>query len=909
MIAGIDNTDTRVLSIVKNQGNNQFQKIESPVQGISNGSIQAADFNNDGLTDLLVFGINPLNQRVGNIYRNNGDFTFTKQNNGFPSLAYASAATGDLTGDGLIDFVCMGMQQSGVLVSSVFKNNGDGSFTDVNAALPGLYQGSVHVGDHDNDGDLDLLLCGYGTSGRHTLLYTNLGNGNFTEAPVPFEDVAQGMVRFTDFDRDADLDAVLTGYTATEPKTIVYRNLLPITPTNPLPPGTTGYESLDDTVILKWSKGNDDQTPDNGLTYSLAIGTSPGYSDIYSPGAELTTGIGFYPEQGACGTDTFALVTDLPEGKYYWQVQAIDNTFLGSVFSETDSFVVCDPVRLGNDTSVCLHQNLHLNVGEGNDVVNWYSSTNGLLIAAGFDLNYAVEQNDTIWVEVFNDLGCHTIDSMVVSPLALPDIDLPADTTVCKNSVLTLSAGAFPDSVNWYSNEGLLESNTFTFDFLVTRPDTIWATGYNPFGCFNTDTLRTDTLTLPYFFLGPDTAICSALLYETSVIGFDSVNWYNLNGLIAADTETLNFEVNTDETFICEVFNALSCSYSDTLLVSARALPTANSGNDSTICYQSPLVLGGYPAATGGMPPYTYAWLPPEMFPDPSLEHPRVILSENKQLILNVTDAYQCTDYDTVYITVNPESITDIPDAFTFCLHESVTLGGTPTATGSLFPYVYNWSPAESLSGPFSSNPMATPDDTTVYRLILSTWLCVPDTFYTTVFVRALPEVSAGDDLRMGSGESVELIANGAENYEWLPDLYLNDRYSANPIATPSETVTYTLTGTDAFGCTASDSITLTVINEIFIPNLFTPNQDGNNDTFKVYGTGINELQLRIYDRDGRLIFESKDKEEIMQTGWDGTFNGTPMPQGTYIWMVTGIDNTGMPINYKGNRGTVFLLK
>ena len=63
---------------------------------------------------------------------------------------------------------------------------------------------------------------------------------------------------------------------------------------------------------------------------------------------------------------------------------------------------------------------------------------------------------------------------------------------------------------------------------------------------------------------------------------------------------------------------------------------------------------------------------------------------------------------------------------------------------------------------------------------------------------------------------------------------------------------------------------------ELFVPNVFSPNQDGRNDVFKPRGTNLFEYNLRIYDRWGNLVFEADDIED----GWDGTFNGEPMNSG-----------------------------
>jgi gliding motility-associated-like protein len=906
LISGTNNSNERVCSILKNTGSNTFQKLSISVEGISNGSIQPADFDKDGKTDLLVFGINNLNQRVGIIYMNEGDFNFSPLSFGLPALAYASSAVGDYNQDGYVDFVVTGMDQSGTLVSKIFKNNGNGTFTDINAGLEGVNQSSSKWGDSDNDGDLDLILCGFADEGRQTILYENQGSDNFAEVITIIEDIAQGELNFVDFDQDMNLDVIGTGYSISGAKTVLYHNLTSFPAENPSAPVGTDYEGSENLIILKWTKGNDNQTLSTGLTYDILIGTSKFAHDIVSSSADISTGFRYIAEQGHCFTDTFAIINDLPEGKYYWQVQAIDNGFLGSQFSEPDSFIVCEPINLGNDTSICLNDFLQLSIGEGTDVVNWYSAEQGLLVSGSFNLDFTVIQTDTIWAELSNDLGCFKVDSIMVTPIDLPVIDLPSDTTVCKGSLLNLQTGAEPDSVNWYSHEGLLEEDTFEFSIQINFPDTVWAEVFSEFGCVSRDTIIADTLTLPYFTLGQDTAACYSDMIEFNVTGFDSINWYSLYELILADSEIITRQISEDDTLICETFNELSCSFTDTIISYMRELPVANTGNDTTICYNTTIILGANPAASGGTPPYSYSWHPADLLSDPSEEHPTTTLTENMQYIFTVSDSYNCSDDDTIYISVNPETTADVPNSYNICQFESIQLGGNPIAQGSLFPYVYNWSPTSSLTGFNSANPVGQPKDTTEYRLILSTYLCDADTFYVKVNVSPAPVITAGDDVMIGSGETIVLEANGGLNYRWYPDLYLDDYMSQNPVASPIETITYIVTGEDEIGCANSDSVTVKVFNEIFIPNLFTPNNDGNNDTFKVYGTGIDELFLQIFNREGKIVFESNNKDEILQTGWDGTNNGQLLPDAAYIWILRGAYNDGTAIEYKGNREVCF---
>ena len=88
----------------------------------------------------------------------------------------------------------------------------------------------------------------------------------------------------------------------------------------------------------------------------------------------------------------------------------------------------------------------------------------------------------------------------------------------------------------------------------------------------------------------------------------------------------------------------------------------------------------------------------------------------------------------------------------------------------------------------------------------------------------------------------------------------------------------------------------------LFMPDAFSPNSDGINDTFKPSGVFFDNFQMIIYNRWGQSIFQTADSA----TGWDGTLNGSPAPQGQYVYKVVIVDNTGKEFV---KQGTLLLLR
>lgn len=145
-------------------------------------------------------------------------------------------------------------------------------------------------------------------------------------------------------------------------------------------------------------------------------------------------------------------------------------------------------------------------------------------------------------------------------------------------------------------------------------------------------------------------------------------------------------------------------------------------------------------------------------------------------------------------------------------------------------------------------------------------------------------EVTANKTV-IAPGESVQLQAAGADTYVWTPAETLNNALIANPVATPIATTTYAVVGTLTGGCSADGSIIITVdASSIIIKPLpaFSPNGDGSNEVWTIEGTdGYPDCVLAVFDGRGRRVYEKKG----YNSDWNGTYNGQPVPDGTYFFV------------------------
>ena len=168
-----------------------------------------------------------------------------------------------------------------------------------------------------------------------------------------------------------------------------------------------------------------------------------------------------------------------------------------------------------------------------------------------------------------------------------------------------------------------------------------------------------------------------------------------------------------------------------------------------------------------------------------------------------------------------------------------------------------------------------------------------------------------GDDFQILKGNSVSLLASGGISYEWTPATGLDRTDIPDPVASPTVTTRYSVTLTDSIGCTMQGSVLVEVSETAFIANLFTPNGDGKNDVLKIFGlTGARDFHFWVYNREGNVVFETKDFQVASSQGWNGNVNGTQQASGLYYWKVEGTDTSGQPVKLNGKKtGSALLLR
>jgi hypothetical protein len=233
------------------------------------------------------------------------------------------------------------------------------------------------------------------------------------------------------------------------------------------------------------------------------------------------------------------------------------------------------------------------------------------------------------------------------------------------------------------------------------------------------------------------------------------------------------------------------------VVVTPYPRPTVTLGPDTRVCLGEATVLT---ANTNGL---TVEWSPSD-----GLDRTTGAIVTASPL---VTTAYVatvrsdsgCVARDTIVVEVTPRPVAEAGPDLSMCAGTSVTIDARSDADR------VEWTPPSGLSDPTALRPIASPDVTTTYVLrALSDGCETLDT--VTVFVSSI-DLRASSDTLICLGETVQLSASGAVRYEWSPTAGLSDPSSDRPLATPTTTTTYTVIGTDAFGCRATRSMTIRV--------------------------------------------------------------------------------------------------
>lgn len=336
--------------VYQNSGAGTLVPVATSLNSWANGDIALADFDQDGLLDILISGSIGSEGANGltRLYQNNGDFSFSNAGvSALISLKYSSITTGDVDADGFPDIVIAGLTNANATRTRFLRNNSGVSWSSVQNFTEAISE-EVELGDYNDDGYLDLLAIGESNTGgtpTGKIYQFNAVSGLFVEETVAsanVPDLREGAsAAWADVDQDGKLDLLTLGMGVGSTRQFhllknldATANFVPGAPLNPT------FQIIGDEVLLSWQEPTNvsSQVYKDGISYQVVVGTTSGGIDRVSPQADLVTGFRRVVKFGqAHGTTSFRL-ENLPAGTYYWGVQAIDRDFEGSAFTFGSNF-------------------------------------------------------------------------------------------------------------------------------------------------------------------------------------------------------------------------------------------------------------------------------------------------------------------------------------------------------------------------------------------------------------------------------------------------------------------------------------------------------------------------------------------------------------------------------------------
>lgn len=192
-------------------GDGTFERANADLMGLERGSISAADVNGDGHPDVLLTGQDEERNKHTKLYLGDGTGSFIDADAGLQGVAFGSSSIADVNGDGHPDLLISGNSDNG-RITKLYLGTGNGTFSEANASLKGVYDSSTSIADVNGDGNLDLLITGAdATLDPTTTLYLGNGDGTFPEANADLTDVSDGSTSIADVNEDGRADLLVTG--------------------------------------------------------------------------------------------------------------------------------------------------------------------------------------------------------------------------------------------------------------------------------------------------------------------------------------------------------------------------------------------------------------------------------------------------------------------------------------------------------------------------------------------------------------------------------------------------------------------------------------------------------------------------------------------------------------------------
>lgn len=563
-----------------------------------------------------------------------------------------------------------------------------------------------------------------------------------------------------------------------------------------------------------------------------------------------------------CTGQTLLLDATSPGATYQWQDASINPTFnvtTGGQYHVTTDNNGCinrdtinvlysaSSINLGNDTSICNSDTLLLDATSPGATYLWSDGSTDSTLKA-FTTN-------TYWVEVTQG-NCTVSDTINVTTLPVPVVNLGNDTTLCPNETLMLDATNSGATYLW-------QDASINATYLVNSAGQYYV-NVDVSGCETTDTINVTYNSLQPIDFGNDTSICfpDTLLLDATSSGATYL-WSDGS----TDSTLKVFATNT---YWAQVTQG-GCMVADTIKVTLVNLPVVNLGADTLLCANQTLLLDA--TTSGG----TYSW-------QDASSSATYNVTANGQYYVEVS-VNGCSASDTINVAYNTLLSVNLGNDTSLCDNATLLLDATNASA------TYLWQDA-------SINPTYTVTTAGVYKVEVTQGNCTA-TDSINVTYNYSPVVNLGVDTLICDRDELYLdVTTPGASYLWH-----NGATIPNQIF--FETGSYSVNVTNACG-SDSDTINLQVQScdcEVFLPNSFTPNGDGLNDTWEMPNAcEFYQFELRVFNRRGMPIYHTNDPK----FKWDGSYNGKVHESAVYPYNVKyRTKGSDVEIHYKAGHVTM----
>lgn len=558
----------------------------------------------------------------------------------------------------------------------------------------------------------------------------------------------------------------------------------------------------------------------------------------------------------------------------------------------------------------CTTQSLNL-AGTGSSTGAGFSyiwtTADGNILSGASTISPSVNEPGNYLLTVTNSAtGCtNTAQVQVLEDVAAPTANAGQTATLtCDNPTLSLSGTASQGAgfgYLWSTNGGNIVSGSTTLSPTVNAGGNYLLTVTNSGnGCTATSQLNIQVnQTVPTIAIAPPaTLTCVEQTSELNGSGSSTGSqfeyaWTTLDGNFTGPQDALQTTIDLPGTYILTIVNTQNgCESTEQVVVDLDGdLPSVDAGQGLELnCMDTQGNLSGITDLPTGQ------WLASWTTTDGDLVTGANSLTPTigapGTYFLTVTNSVTgCSDTDEVTVTEVVFANFEVETTAPTCLTEvgSITfsdmVGGTP-------PFEYSVDGGSSFSS-----------QSTVLGLLPGNYnLVVQDANGCELTdVASLPEppeilVTLGADTLINLGDSYQLVAltslptSEIASIEWKSDSTLSCLDCLSPIAKPRQQTDYFVKITSKDGCTAESNTTVFVKKEvnIYVPNAFSPNGDGNNDVFMIFAGG-NSIQIIksffVFDRWGESVYEYFDFQPNNPAyGWDGNTRDTPMNSAVFVW-------------------------